>query len=78
MKYIVDLPNEYVAGEQIDVPVSINGYTAWIKTGIVLTLYTEPDTSDAEAVADAHKKWYETEYGVSTEAVAIPDDKVLA
>ena len=87
MKYIVDLPNEYVAGGQIDVPVSINGYTAWIKTGIVLIPYVESDT-DA-CINYLHKQgWlqdhdkqiteseYKRGYKDGIEAVVIPEDKV--
>lgn len=75
-KYIIDLNPVYVDGEYLKIPTMIAGSNSWIKTGVKLTPYTEPDTSDAKTVADAYKKWYETEYGDGTEAVVMPDDKI--
>lgn len=43
-KYIVTLADEYAVGRKIGVPVTIDGnHTAWIRTGIELTPYVEPD-----------------------------------
>lgn len=42
--YTVTLADEYTVGGKIGVPVTIDGnHTAWIRTGIELTPYTEPD-----------------------------------
>lgn len=47
-KYIVELSDEYAVGGKVNMPVTIDGiHTSWIRTGIELTPYTEPDTQEA-------------------------------
>ena len=58
-KYIATLDSKYALGQKLTIPVTINGeHTVWVRAGIELTPYTEPDLDAVrkEAYDEGYKK----------------------